>query len=105
LRYENQADFAPVRSDNDLKNIEFKLRSSSLVYDFEEGLKSPEHLSLAVVWENDLSDEHANFQVIDIEHSVDADRRVPAVNHVLLHRHTGRAIQLLVVKDVINAAR
>ena len=46
LRDESHEDFPPVGSDNELKYIEFKLKLSGLVYDFEEGIKSSNLVTL-----------------------------------------------------------
>jgi len=93
------------RSDADLRNIEFKLGLRDLINDFEEEVKLPNEVSLIVVWDDQLpSSTAADYEVVDIEHTADADRAMGGVSKCLICKRLGRSIQMLVIKDVVNQA-
>lgn len=91
------------RSDGDLHNIEFKLALRDLINDFEEESKFPGEISLIVVWDAQLpSSAAADYEVVDIEHTGDADRAMGGVSKCLICKRLGRSIQVLVIKDVVQ---
>jgi hypothetical protein len=57
------------------------------------------------VWEDDFSERdmpHPDFQVIGIEHTAQADKRMDGVTKVLLDARNGKEIQMLVLKEVVE---
>jgi len=101
LKMEGEEEWRIPSNDSDLHTVEFKLRTSRLISDFEEGYKLPQDIQLIVVWENDF-DESPDYQVVDIQYTDDADRRLPGVKYCLQSRRTGRLIQMLILKDIIQ---
>jgi hypothetical protein len=88
------------RSDDDLRNFEFKFKLSEIVDDFESGKKKPGDITLIVVWESDEI-RHPDFQVVDIGQTADRDRYMDHVKTCLTTR-AGRTIQVLTLKDVVE---
>jgi hypothetical protein len=101
LRLEGVEEWRNPATDSELDIIEFKLKTSFLIADFEEGNKLPQDIRLIVVWENDFEN-NPDYQVVDIENTDDADRRLPKVKRCLQNRRTGRLIQMLVLKEVTD---
>ncbi len=104
IKHSGQAQVPRPHTDSDLAVVEFKLRTSELINDFEEETKIPAELVLFVTWENDFENSQ-DFQVVNIENTVDVDRRFDKVTMCVQHRLTGRTIQMLVLKDVIEEIR
>ena len=99
-------------TDTDLHDVEFKVRLSQLIDDFDENRKNPLGLRLAIFWENDFDKEyptgHERYQIVDI---VDPTRedwvswsefRPPPVEKALHDRDTGILIYLLELKKVVD---
>jgi len=101
LKLEGRDEWRTPHQDRDLDTAEFKLRTMDLIRDFEEGAKLPEDIRLIVAWENDFEN-NPDYQVVNIEHTDDCDRRLPHVKLCLQNRRTGRLIQMLVLKDLVN---
>lgn len=101
LRLQGRTEWRTPTADSELDIIEFKLRTSKLISDFEEGIKLPQDIRLIVVWENDF-DNNSDYQVVNISNTDDADLRLPKVIFCLQDRRTGRTIQMLVLKDIID---
>ena len=95
----------PVPStDSDLRNIEFKLRLRDLISDFEDQSKFANDISLAVIWDVDLPSQVVDYQVVDIEHTPDADRAMDGVTKCLHCKREARHIQILVLSEVLARA-
>ncbi|KKK81838.1 hypothetical protein LCGC14_2809380, partial [marine sediment metagenome] len=104
MRIANQPDIPVPRTDADLQNIEFKLHLRDLVADFEEEVKVAREISLVVVWDGDLPSKVVDYQVVDIEHTKDADRAMGGVTKCILCKREARYIQLLVLSEVLAEA-
>ena len=102
MKLRNQDSVPIPTTDADLQNIEFKLRLRDLVADFEDQAKSPADISLVVVWDPNLPPEITDFEIVDIEHTQDADRALDGVNYCLHCKREARFIQLLALRDVID---
>jgi len=89
-------------SDADLRFVEFKLDINDLVDDFENETKMPQEISLLVVWDDTLKTNITDYQVIDIEHSPDADRGMNGVEKILQCKRHNRMIQMLVINDIAS---
>jgi len=101
LKLEEKEEWRIPYSDGDLDTAEFKLKTSELIKDFEDGLKLPENIRLIIVWENDFNN-NIDYQVVNIENTDDSGRRLHHVKLCLQNRRTGRLIQMLVLKDLVN---
>jgi hypothetical protein len=106
IHYEG-VEINPPHSDKDLQNIEFKVRLSDLIDDFDTGRKLPSDLSLIIVWEDDFDKEypngHINYEVIPAESST-LLREYPLkhVGKVLHDRSAGAEIPILEIKQVVK---
>ena len=87
--------------DNDLRNVEFKLEVRDVIDDFETEIKFPGEIQLIVVWDDTISANVTDYQVLDIDYTDDADRRMDGVEKVLHCKRHGRMIQLLVLSDFV----
>lgn len=106
MKLAGQTDFPQPKRDSDLKFFEFKLRLSQLLEDFAEARKDPRQLTLIVVWEDDFSavkDRFSDYEVVDIEYTSDADRAMDGVMKCLDCKEHRRQIQMLVLKEFIEA--
>jgi hypothetical protein len=97
----------PPRSDKDLHNVEFKVRLSDLIDDFETGRKTSSNLHLIIVWEDDFDEKypsgHVNYEVIPAESStLLKEYHLEHVNKVLHDRSIGTEIPILEIKDVVK---
>jgi hypothetical protein len=104
MRIATHGDMPEPRSDADLCNIEFKLQLRELIDDFEEEVKFPNEVSLIIVWDDQLPSSITDYEVVDIEHTPDADRAMDGVDKCLICKRAGRFIQMLVIKDVVRHA-
>jgi hypothetical protein len=103
MKLSNQKSIGHPKSDASLKNIEFKLCLWPLITEFANYTKDSGDVTLIIVWEDDFSDKgHPDFQVIGIEHSAQADKRMDGVTKVLLDSRNGKEIQLLILGEVIE---
>ena len=98
----DQTDFAPT-DDRQLSTIEFKVTASSLIRDFEQGIKNPSALQLVIAWDEGSSDSN-QFHFVDIEHSkhYQEDRVYPEVTRYLQDAETDLQIQVLLLKSVVE---
>ena len=87
--------------DDDLQNVEFKLEISDLIDDFEHELKFPSEIQLVVVWDETIKSAITDYQVLDIDYTPDADRRMDGVEKVLHCKRQNRMIQMVVVKELV----
>lgn len=104
MRIPTHEDIPEPSSDADLRNIEFKLQLRDLIDDFEEEVKFPNEVSLIIVWDDQLPPTITDYEVVDIEHTPDADRAMAGVDKCLICKRVGRFIQMLVIKDVVSRA-
>lgn len=103
MKLSNQKEIPEPKSDNSLKNIEFKVKLWHLVTELADYTKDASELTLIVVWEDDFSARgHPNIQIMGIEHSSQGDKRMDGVTKVLLDARTGKEIQVLVIKEFID---
>jgi hypothetical protein len=100
LQLSSQAEVPSPEVDADLRNVEFKLNLAALIDDFEQELKVPEEITLVVVWDDALSTEITDYQVVDIEHTDDADRGFHRVTKALHCKRRARMIQMLVLSEL-----
>lgn len=105
MKLSNQPTMPVPTADGDLRNIEFKLQLGELISDFEEEIKFPGDISLIVVWDESLPSRMVDYEVVDIEHTPDADRAMDGVSKCLLCKRDSRFIQLLALGDVIDQLR
>jgi hypothetical protein len=96
-------------SDNDLSTIEFKLKLSDLIDDFDEGRKSPGEVKLIIVWQDDFARSyprgHTNYEVVEIVGTDLEDYSLDFIEHCLHDRRTGGKTQILEVSRVIGTLR
>jgi len=102
-------------TDSDLQDVEFKVRISDLINDFDENIKNPMEIKLVIVWEDDFNQKypkgHERYQIVDIVHPTREDWeswsefRPPPVKKAVHDRDTGGLIYLLELKDVIAELR
>ncbi len=94
------------QSDNDLSNIEFKVRLSDLVDDFDEGRKSPGAIKLIIVWRDDFGSVyrkgHANYEVIGVAGTEVEDYALQFVERCLHDRRTGGKLQILELSKIVE---
>jgi hypothetical protein len=105
----------PPHTDSDLHDVEFKVWLSDLISDFDENIKNPIGLKLAVVWEDDFDQKypkgHERYQIVDIAHTTREDWeswsefRPPPVKKAIHDRDTGGIIYLLELKDVVGGLK
>ena len=89
-------------ADSDLLNVEFKLEISDLIDDFEHELKLPSEIQLVVVWNDTIKANITDYQVLSIDYTGDADRRIDGVEKVLHCKRQNRMIQMLVVQEFLG---
>ena len=104
MRIASQPSVPVPRTDADLRNIEFKLRLRDLVADFEDQVKVANEISLVVVWDAGLPSNIVDYQVVDIEHTPDADRAMGGVTKCIHCKRDARYIQLLILPEVLGQA-
>lgn len=103
LKYPGQKEFTIPKADDRIPNAEFKIRVSQLIGDFEEGDKKPNEIDLLIAWENDWGERgHRYYEVIDVVGTEIEDYLLPHVKTCLHHRPTGRIIQMLILKDMVE---
>ena len=92
----------PIPSDDsDLQNVEFKLEISDLIDDFEHEVKMPAEIQLVVVWDDTIKSTVTDYQMLDIDYTGDADRRMNGVEKVLHCKRQNRMIQTVVAKELL----
>lgn len=89
------------RSDQELANVEFKLDVNDLVDDFENETKNPADLQLLIVWDDTLRQGINEYEVVDIEHTADAERAMEGVERCLHCKRQARMLQMIVVRDLV----
>ena len=102
IMQKGRGDVPEPSSDADLRFVEFKLDINEIVDDFENETKMPQEISLLVVWDDTLKANITDYQVIDIEHSPDADRGMNGVEKILHCKRHNRMIQMLVINDIAS---
>ena len=102
LKLSNMAEVPTPNTDGDLQNVEFKLEIGDLIDDFEHEIKSPSEIQLVVVWSDVIRAQIMDYEVLSIDYTGDADRRIDGVEKVLHCKRQGRMIQLLVVQDLLD---
>ena len=102
IKLSNMAEVPIPSTDSDLKNVEFKLEVSDLIDDFEQDVKSPSEIQLVVVWNDTIKANITDYQVLDIDHTSDADRRIDGVEKVLHCKRQNRTIQMLVMQEFLH---
>lgn len=102
MKISNEPTMRAPTADGDLRNIEFKLELVEVINDFEEESKFPREISLIVLWDDSLPRRIVDYEVVDIEHTPDAERAMDGVSKCLLCKRDSRFIQLLVLRDVID---
>ena len=88
-------------TDSDLRNVEFKLDVRDLIDDFENEIKLPSEIQLVVVWDDAIPANITDYQVLDIDYTDDAERRINGVEKVLHCKRQNRMIQMLVVQEFL----
>jgi hypothetical protein len=103
-RASDPATMLSAPQEHDLRVVEFKLRGASIARDFDREEKQPGRVDLVICYEVGVSPV-PTFQVIDIAAS-DVGRSdkgpYPGVTHVLLDTVTGREVQILPIRKVIE---
>jgi hypothetical protein len=99
----HQAAVPEPKVDADLGNVEFKLDINALIDDFEIEMKLPSEIQLIVVWDDTLETGITDYQVVDIEHTEDADRVMDGVTKALHCKRHNRTIQMLVLNDFAHS--
>jgi hypothetical protein len=102
LKLSYQDDVPTPSVDADLGNVEFKLDINALIDDFENEYKFPSEIQLIVVWDDTLDTGITDYQVVDLEHTDDADRAMDGVTKALNCKRDHRTIQMLVIKDFVG---
>ena len=102
MKLSNQNQIPEPSNDSDIKNIEFKLKITNLIADFDDDIKDLNDLALIIVWENDFI-EHPDYDMINIENSNDTDRRIDGVTKCIVDRSTGKEVQVLVIKEFLDS--
>lgn len=102
MKLNNMPETPSPNFDGDLQNVEFKLALEDLIDDFEHEIKSPNDVSLVVVWDDAIRANITDYQVLDIEHTNDAERRMDGVEKVLQCKRQNRTIQMLVVQEFLQ---
>jgi hypothetical protein len=92
-------------TDDNLYNLEFKLRASQLCADFETDEKDPRDIHLAVVWQRD--DCGPKWKVLDVDASSSKSDAsdFPSVNYVLWDSVEGHEVQLLVLEELVASIK
>ncbi len=108
IRYPGVQIAAP-HSDNDLSNIEFKVKLGDLIDDFDQGRKNPSELKLIIVWENDFQTAfpsgHTHFELVDIQGTEMEEYCLNYVQECLHDRRDARKIQILELKKAMSRIR
>ena len=102
LKLSYQDDVQEPKVDADLGNVEFKLDINALIDDFENEYKVPDEIQLIVVWDDTIDQDVTDYQVVDIEHTNDAERAMDGVTKALNCKRDHRTIQMLVVGDFVR---
>jgi hypothetical protein len=103
IKLSYQTDVPEPQVDADLGNVEFKVNLNALVDDFETEMKLPAEIQLVVVWDDSLDPAITDYQVVDIEHTDDADRAMGGVAKALHCKRHYRTIQMLVMSDLVRS--
>ncbi len=103
VKLSNQDAMPAPQADVDLSNVEFKLSIDALIDDFENEWKLPAEIQLIVVWDDTLDPRITDYQVVDIEHTDDADRAMGGVTKALHCKRQHRMIQMVVVDDLVRS--
>ncbi len=98
----DQTDPVMPTDDRQLSTIEFKVAASSLIQDFEQGIKNPNDLKLVIAWDEGSSSSN-QFLLVGIEHSrYYPDRVYPGVTRYLEDTQSGTQIQVLLLKSIVD---
>ena len=92
--------------DRQLLAVEFKITASSIIRDFEQGIKDPRELKLLIAWDEGSSSSN-QFHFEDIEHSIQhhPGKVYSKVTRYLQDTRSGFQIQVLLLKSVIEDIR
>lgn len=96
IKLSNQKEIPIPKVDADLRNVEFKLDINALVDDFEQEVKLPNDLQMIVVWDDNLDANVIDYEVVNIDYTEDADRRMGGVEKILHCKRHNRMIQMVV---------
>lgn len=88
--------------DDDLLNIEYKVKIMDLVNDIEEGIKDMKTMHLAIVWDDALAPGVSNYQYLDLEQSSYERLLVTGVDKVLRSVTTGDDLPVLCIRSLVN---
>lgn len=108
MKTKNMTYVPKANNDDDLRQVEFKLRLSQLVDELEAGVKNLKEMTLIVVWEDDISGLKNNiyeYEVIDLEDSKDHDKGFFGVKKVLVNSLDGIERQIFVMKEFIDSIK
>ncbi|HWT02590.1 MAG TPA: ATP-binding protein [Pyrinomonadaceae bacterium] len=75
--------FKKIERDDDLMNLEFKVKTIDLIDDFENGVKDLAEIGLAVIWDRTLPLGTSKYHILDIEDSKYEGLNIPGVKDVL----------------------
>jgi hypothetical protein len=103
-RTPRETDFETPHSNRDLQNLEFKIRVSDLVKDFEKREKFPDHINLLVAWEDDYSNRekpHPDYEMVVKKYAPDEEGIITDAQKCLHARHIGKWIPVIILKDII----
>ncbi|MDQ0908749.1 hypothetical protein QFZ22_004734 [Streptomyces canus] len=93
-------------SESSLRVVEFKLRAGSVVEDFDREDKSPKDIHLLIAYEEGVS-KSGQYQFLSIEDSETRhqapERIYPHVTRVLQDTQSGYEVQVLLLKDCLEA--
>ncbi len=101
----DESDPVPPVDDRQLSAVEFKIKASSLIRDFERETKDPRGLRLVIAWEEGTSTSD-QFEFADIEHSrYFPDKIYSNVTRYLENTKSGSQIQVLLLKSTVESLR
>lgn len=105
LKYPGDSDFLIPTIDAQIPNVEFKVKVSAIISEFEEGDKNAQEITALIVWEQDYSNTHPDYEVIDVVGTSMEDLALNNVDQCMHQRSSGHMIQLLVLKKLVSDIR
>ncbi|MDE0225834.1 MAG: hypothetical protein OXP28_11945, partial [Gammaproteobacteria bacterium] len=103
-RETDRPDLLSTVTETDLKVVEFKLRGATIARDFDREEKHIEDIDLVICYEVGMSPLDI-YQILDWESSTtyrNGTEPFPHVNSVLLDTITGREVQMLALRNLLD---
>ncbi|MFC2121625.1 ATP-binding protein [Bacteroidota bacterium] len=94
-------DFKKINRDNDLLNLEFKIKLCDLIDDFETDNKDINDIDLIVLWDDSLPTGSSKYNIVDLDMSSYSGLRIPGIYDVLSSMEGGEA-PILNLKQFID---